>query len=226
MHIYDKNWAESYEQLAEAGIPSRAGLYRLCHTVLAQTPSDSNVLIVGCGTGADLIPLVKSFPGWTFDAIEPAKEMIAYCQRKLDRLGFGERVKLHEMNLESYSTTKRYDAITSVLVSQHLSDDRDAQDFFSKLHDLLLPGGWLFSAEVHIAVNQDRERMLSLWEQQALFAGTPAEIVSGLRSRFETDLRPRDEAVIEKFLSRAGFKSWLKPFSSLIYGAWCARKDT
>jgi len=186
----------------------------------------TNVLIVGCGTGADLIPLAQLFQNWSFDAIEPAKEMITYCRTELDRLGLGGRVKLHETDLQSYSTTKRYAAVSSVLISQNLPDDRDAQNFFFRLYDLLLPGGWLFSADAHIAANQDRERMLNLWEQQALFAGTPADIVSGLRSRFETDLWPRDEAVIEEFLGRAGFNSWLKPFSSLIYGAWCARKDT
>jgi len=225
MQIYDKNWAVNYERLAEASIPGRAGLYRLCQAVLSKSPSDSNVLIVGSGTGAELILLAQSFPGWKFDAVEPATEMINYCRREIDRLRLSERIKLHEMDLESYSTTKRYDAITSVLVSQHLSDDQSAQHFFSKLHDLLLPGGLLFSADLHIAANQDREQMLSLWEQQALFAGISAEIVSGMRKRLESDLSPRDEEVIENFLHQAGFKSWLKPFSSLIYGAWCARKD-
>lgn len=101
MQIYDRSWAESYERLAEAGIPGRAGLYRLCHTVFARIPADSNVLIVGCGTGADLIPLAQLFPNWSFDAIEPAKEIITYCRTELDRLDIGGRVKLYETDLQS-----------------------------------------------------------------------------------------------------------------------------
>ncbi|MEM9152939.1 MAG: hypothetical protein AAGB19_21150 [Cyanobacteria bacterium P01_F01_bin.3] len=75
MQIYDEEWAENYERLAEAGIPGREGLYRLCKTIFSRSKIQGKALVVGCGTGEDLIPLAEAFTEWQFDALEPADAM-------------------------------------------------------------------------------------------------------------------------------------------------------
>jgi len=53
MEMYDAAWAENFEKLAEAGIPGREGLFRLCATSLASLPEQAEVLVVGCGVGSE-----------------------------------------------------------------------------------------------------------------------------------------------------------------------------
>jgi hypothetical protein len=45
-----------------------------------------------------------------------------------------------------------------------------------------------------------------------------------MRACFAVDLRVRDEATLLSFLAGAGFVDVLKPFSSVIDGAWTARR--
>ncbi len=62
MEIYDEEWAANFEKLAEAGIPGREGLFRLCAASLTSLPEQAEVLVVGCGVGSELSYLAQRFP--------------------------------------------------------------------------------------------------------------------------------------------------------------------
>ena len=224
MEIYTTEWAENYERLAIAGIPGREGLYRVCKASLTNLPQGARILVVGCGTGSDLIPLAKALPTASFVAIDPAEPMLAFCSERVKSEGLSQRVTLQAKSLNSFQMPDNFDAATAILVSQHLAEDAAAAEFFCQIAQLLKPKGLLYSADLHIATDQDRERMLALWRDQALMSGTEMSVVEGLLSRFSSDLRPRDESAIVGFLHSAGFINILKPFSSLIYGAWVSEK--
>lgn len=224
MEIYDEAWAENFEKLAEAGIPGREGLFRLCAASLASLPEQAEILVVGCGVGSELLYLARRFPAWHFTAIDPAEPMLAVCRRRMDAEGLTARVHLHGCALAEFKSTKAFDAATAILVSQHLFADSAAEEFFHQLAVLLRPHGYLYSADLHLARGQSRELMLDLWRRQAVLAGTPPELPRNLLTRFGQDIALRDEAVIEGFLRRAGFEHIVKPFSSLIYGSWSARR--
>ena len=225
MQIYDRAWAENYEHLAEMSIPGRSGLYRLCHASLIHLPSESHVLVVGCGTGTELISLAQAHPGWTFDAIDPSEGMLGYCRTALSELDLEKRVRTHQCALSEFTPPRRYDATTAILVSQHITDATAAAEFFGQIHASLRPGGVLFSADLHIAQNQSRHAMLDLWFSHAKMSGAPDEMLTGARQLFESTLRPRDEDEILKLVSGAGFRRTLRVFSSLLYGAWRSERD-
>lgn len=224
MAMYDEAWAESFEKLAEAAIPGREGLFRLCAACLAPLPEQANVLVVGCGVGAELLYLARRFPSWHFEAIDPAEPMLTGCRQRLAAAGLTDRVTLQCCTLAEFKSTTLFNAVTAILVSQHLVADTAAEKFFHQLAALLTPGGYLYSADLHVAKGQDRELMIETWQQQAAFSGIAREQSSTLLARFGQDLVARDEAVIEEFIQKAGFEHMVKPFSSLLYGSWTARK--
>ncbi|MCC5888187.1 MAG: methyltransferase domain-containing protein [Gammaproteobacteria bacterium] len=224
MNAYDERWAENYERRAHASIPGREGLYRLCKAFFLDLPVAARVLVTGCGTGEELIPLAKHFPRATFVGIDPAAAMLEFCAERVTAEGLTDRVALHRTTLQDFSTADRFDAATAVLVSQHLTPDAAAAEFFAQLSALLEPGGRLYSADLHIGSGQDREQVMALWYQQAVMSGMEPEIAKGMLEKFAHDIRPRDEAVILGFMGAAGFADIIKPFSSLMYGAWGAFK--
>lgn len=224
--IYNDEWAAQYQRRADAAIPGREGLYRLCHAALHSLPSNARILVVGCGTGDDLVPLATALPSASLVGIDPAAAMLALCALRVASAGLGDRITLHAGTLDTYESNGSFDAATSILVSQHIDSDSRAQAFFSKLAALLKPGGRLYTADLHIGAGQDRQRMLALWREQALLSGIEAPLVDSMLARFRSDVRPRDEATLLRFFDRAGFVDVMKPFSSLIYGAWSARKGT
>ncbi|MEL6262386.1 MAG: class I SAM-dependent methyltransferase [Cyanobacteria bacterium J06626_6] len=70
MEIYSSEWAENYERLAEAGIPGREGLHRICQAAFCSLPTKASILIVGCGTGVELVQLAKALPEASFVAFD------------------------------------------------------------------------------------------------------------------------------------------------------------
>lgn len=221
---YDDEWATNYQRRADAAIPGREGLYRLCCAVFRPMPSNARVLVVGCGTGEDLIPLAKAFPLASFMGIDPSTAMLEVCAKRVAEERFDDRVRLEAIRLDALRIDEEFDAATAILVSQHIESDARAQEFFSTLAALIKPDGRLYSADMHIGVGQDRDAMLALWREQALMSGMEGPVVDGMLARFRDAVRPRDETTLVHFLQQAGFCDILKPFSSLIYGAWSARK--
>ncbi len=224
MEVYGEAWASNYERLANAGIPGREGLYRLCRASFLDLSANARILVIGCGTGVELISLAHAFPEASFVGIDPAQAMLAFCAGKVSAEGLSSRVHLQPVGLDGFAGEADFDAVTSILVSQHIPLDHQAAEFFRKIAALLKPGGRLYTADLHIAGGQNRTSMLALWHAQALMSGIEPAIVETTSDKFHTELRPRDEAVITDFLRSAGFVEILKPFSSLLYGAWSCRR--
>ncbi|MBM4382357.1 MAG: class I SAM-dependent methyltransferase [Deltaproteobacteria bacterium] len=224
MATYDGEWAANYARRADAAIPGREGLYRLCRAFLTQLPPRSDVLVVGAGTGEELFALARSLPDARFVAIEPAEPMLAHCAHRVADEGLGERIALRAETLDAFVPTRAFDAATSILVSQHVVPDDAAAAFFGKLAALLRPGGLLFTADAHVAAGQDRQLLLASWRRQAVMSGIEPTLADGMLARIGVDPALRDEARIVALLEGAGFEEVQKVFGSLIYGAWSARR--
>ncbi|MFA6094324.1 MAG: methyltransferase domain-containing protein [Candidatus Paceibacterota bacterium] len=226
MEIYNEEWAANYERMANASIAGREGLYRLCKAHLINLPSDARILVIGCGTGEELILLAQALPKALFVAIDPAEPMLALCAKRVENEGLSARIALHNVTLQDFSSPLVFDAATAILVSQHLSPDETAQGFFQRVAALLKPGGLLYSADLHIGTGQDRDSVWELWRNNVILSGIAPEVADGMLQKIKSEICPRDEAIITGFLQNAGFVNILMPFRSLIYGVWAAKKST
>ena len=226
MEVYSEEWAENYERLAKAGIPGREGLLRVCQAAFLSLPADAKILIVGCGTGVELVRLAKALHNASFVAVDPAQPMLDFCAQRLKSEGIMQRVRLHSGLLESLPATTPFDAATAILVSQHIVEDEAAKVFFQNITKRLKPQGYLYSADLHIGIGQNREQMIDLWQKQALMAVIEAPIIENLLTQFDVEFRVRDETTLKTLFHTAGLISTIKPFSSHLYGAWLSRKDS
>lgn len=93
-----------------------------------------------CGTGLNLIPFLQA--GAICDGLDSSPHMLTICQRKLDALSL--RCNLFQQNLETMELSKRYGFILIPGGSfGHVYDTTIARQCLKRLHDHLLPGGWL-----------------------------------------------------------------------------------
>lgn len=208
--------------MANASIAGREGLYRLCKAYLTNLPGNARILVIGCGTGEELIALAKALPHAAFVGIDPAQAMLALCAKRVEDAGLSARVALHNSTLADFAASPLFDAATAILVSQHLSPDSAAQAFFQQIAALLKPGGLLYSADLSIGAGQDLDTVLALWRNNVVTAGIEPEIADGMLLKITSEFRPRDEAAITGFLQQAGFVNIWLPFRSLMYGAWAS----
>ena len=223
MEMYGEEWAARFEDWANASIAGRDGLFRLADTALADLPENARVLVVGCGTGSEILALASRHASWEFEAVDLSGEMLGLCQRRLSAAGVARRVTLHHRSVEGLRVAP-CDAATAILVSQHIVDDPGASRFFSEIAANLVDGAPLFSADISLPDEAvKREAVLQVWRHQAVTAGLPVEAPENLISRFGRDLRARSPAHIEELLSGAGFCSPLLVFQSTMYRAWISR---
>lgn len=220
MELYGEEWAARYEEYANASIAGREGLFRLAEASMVDLPDDARILVVGCGTGSEILALASRHEGWRFEAVEPAQAMHEVCRQRLNRAGMSHRVTLHLRNVEGLRIAPCH-AATAILVSQHIVEDAGAGRFFSEIAMNLIHGAVLFSADITLPDEASgADAMLRTWRRQAVAAGLPEDAPASLIERFGKELLPRTPTGVEKLLSSAGFRTPLQVFQSTIYRAW------
>lgn len=122
--------------------------YEAVHELLAgaasaMLPSSGTMLVVGCGTGHELVRLARALPGWRFDAVEPSEKMRAAASARLVEDDLTDVVRL----LDDYDDSVRYDAAMSTLVA-HLIEPEERDDYWSSLGAALRPGALLFTTQI------------------------------------------------------------------------------
>ena len=70
---------------------------------------ESELLIVAAGTGAEILELGKTNPGWSFLGLDPAQPMLDLAKEKIQAAGLGERVSMFKGYVDDLPTDKLYD---------------------------------------------------------------------------------------------------------------------
>jgi tRNA (cmo5U34)-methyltransferase len=163
---------------------------------LSQLPEDARILVVGSGTGSEILVLAQRHPNWRFEAVEPAEQMLALSRRRIAAAGIDHRVVFHHRLVEGMKI-EPCDAATSSLVAQHIVDDPGARRFFTEIAANLVVGAPSFSADISVPDGDGAsEALLRIWQHQATTAGLPRDAPASLVSRFGRDLEARSPARI------------------------------
>jgi SAM-dependent methyltransferase len=115
-----------------------------------EAPSKANVLVVGCGTGADAIRVAARYLDAEVLAIDISRTSLAYAIRAARRYALSNLEFLHG-DLQSITALgHKFDAIECIGVLNHLAAPEQG---FRALADALRPGGYL-----HVGVYSRRLR--------------------------------------------------------------------
>lgn len=139
-----------YDLIAQQLVPGYASLARLSVALLDASPlagrQAAQVLVAGCGTGAELLEARAQRPDWQLLAIDPSASMLAAARRRLALAGLDPEaaaIQWQQSTVEALQTPTRFDGALSVLVLQSLPDDGSKLAFLTALATLLRPGGQL-----------------------------------------------------------------------------------
>jgi len=218
---FGKAHAPFYDERATKFASVRDALNFLVRLFLAALPDESRILCVGAGTGAELLDLATAFPGWQFTAVEPSPAMIEICYRKVDEAGIASRCHFHEGYLDSLPRTEPFNAATSILVSQFLTDPNQRRDFFHQIATRLRPGGHLINADLASWLNSSAfENLFEIWlraHDHTPQAKRPSQIGWG------KDVAVSRPEEIESIIAEAGFEQPILFYQALFIHAWHAR---
>jgi len=225
--FFGKAHAVNYDKSAQGLAAIKDAIHLVAKIALFDLPDDSNILCVGAGTGAELIALAQSNPGWTFTALDSSEAMLSVCREKIDKAGLSARCDFHHGYIDSLPDGKTYHAATSILVSQFLISQEDRVAFFQKITRHLLPGGYLINADLARPTDDDRyEALMASWVKMQRYNGLSDAQAQASTSLWDTYVSVLEPCQVEKILVAGGFENPLLVFQTFFIHAWVARAGT
>ena len=236
--------ADRYDLIQQQLIPGYGSLARLSVALLAASPLASEpgaeVLVAGCGTGAELQEAVAQRPDWRLGAIDPSAAMLAEARKRLagansplaganSPLAGAPAIDWQQTTVEQLTEAPayqgRYAGVLSVLVLQSLADDGSKLAFLSGLARSLRPGGQLVLVDLMSTSLPSLEGQLaSAWVgfQRASGLQAPAEQLAPLTQ----GLHPVGMARLTSLVNAAGFSDPARIFQALAFEGFLLQKPS
>ena len=220
---FDARHAASYDERWAPLAPLRDSLHLQMRFVLQALPATARVLGVGVGTGVELLALARWFPGWRFTAVEPSGPMLDVCRRKASEARIADRCEFQVGYLHELPWAEPFDAATSILVSQFITDRARRTDFFREIARRLRPDGMLITADLTTIAPGQHESLLGVWSQMMRHIGASEVQIQALMTSYGRDVALLTVPVMETLLREAGFARPVRFSQSLLIHAWFAR---
>lgn len=194
----------------------------LLRTYLAE---QARVLVVGAGTGAEILGLGSGNPDWRFTGVDPSADMLAIARGRIEESGLTGRVELRTGFVHELPRSPLYDAATSILVMHFLPDDGGKLEFLQSISSRLRPGAPLVLADLHGDETSPRfARLLAAWRERQLALGMEEKDAAEYFRELTSVVRFVPEERIVALMREAGFREVERFYGAMLFGGWVARK--
>src|SRR5262249_32518579 len=185
----------------------------------------SELLIVAAGTGAEILELGKTNPGWRFLGVDPAQPMLDLAKEKIEAAGLADRVRLFNGFVSDLPIDELYDGGTAAMIMHFVPDNGGKLKLLCDVATRLKPGAPLVLMDAHGDLSAPgSQRFLEAWKHQQNLAGVEwEEVESGMKERMKA-IHFVSPSRIEQLLKEAGFRRIQHFFQNLIVGGWIAFK--
>jgi tRNA (cmo5U34)-methyltransferase len=192
------------------------GLHFCLRMVLSSLAADARVLVVGAGTGAELLALAAANPGWRFTVVEPARGMMKVCRRRAEEAGILSRCTFHEGYLETLPEGELHAAATSVLVSHFIMERADRVGFYREMARRVTQGGVLVNVDLTGALGTEEfTRLLEVWGAMYRNSGLSFDVKS-----FEGRVGVLPVEEVEGMMVEAGWELPVMFYQGLVIRGW------
>ena len=187
--------------------------------------AESELLIVGAGTGAEILELANANPNWRFLGVDPAQPMLDLAKEKIQAAGLTDRVSLFKGSVDDLSTNRLYDGATMAMVLHFIPDDGRKLKILCDIAKRLKSDAPLALIDAHGDPSAGGTKLLlEAWKHQQNLAGVKwEEVESGMRERVKT-IHLVSPSRMEQLLTEAGFHRIQRFFQNMMLGGWIAFK--
>jgi tRNA (cmo5U34)-methyltransferase len=224
---FDAKRAQTYDDRIEQMIPGYTTMQRLTEVFLGSTlPKTASVLMVGAGTGSEVVECGTHHPGWTITAVDPSVEMVKLGRAKTDAHGLTARVMWFEGSLKKLEVQEPFDAATLHLVLHFLPDDGGKSALLEHIAERLKPGApFVLSTFVGTPTDTRTKKIYELSKAHALANGLDRADVEEKLNLARTDIHLVPEERIKTLLKEAGFIDVQRIVQGLAMMTWIARTN-
>ncbi len=201
-------------------VPGYEGMQRMTTLLLAErAPADARVLVLGAGGGLELKAFAQAHPGWTFDGVDPAAEMLKLAERTLGPLA--ARVTLRRGYIDD-APIGPFDAATCLLTLHFLAPE-ERRRTAAEVRRRLKPGAPFVVA--HLSIPQGdgaRGLWLSRYAAFAAASGVDPDKAASARAAIDTQLTILTPQQDETILREAGFSDVSLFYAGFTFRGWAA----
>lgn len=225
---FDRERATQYDLDIRKAIPGYESLHGMAQSLLQTSLSGSaKLLIVGSGTGMELVNYSKVNPSWSLTGVDPSSEMMAIAQSAIVEGKLQERVNLHTGCVNSLPETEPMDAATLILVMHFLSDDGAKLQLLKDIAQRLKSGAKFIIVDLHGDKSASYfSQFFKAW-QNFYFSQLDDETRTEVEARFQPSINNSmyfvTEARIIELLQMAGFGQVTKFYHAFLFGGWIAQ---
>jgi tRNA (cmo5U34)-methyltransferase len=209
---FDPARAGAYDRQARVALAGYEAMHELgacCLAAALGAGGARSLLVVGVGTGQEIVTIGTLEPGWRFTAVDPSEAMIAIAGERLGAHGLLGRTELRTGHVAALPTTAPHDGATLIGVLHHLPDAVARADLLREIAQRLVPGAPLILGGNYRTYDSEpllRAAWRERWRQQGV-------------------VPPESEAEVHRLLAEAGFGRTTRFFASLFWGGWIAFRD-
>lgn len=218
--------AQRYDDTIRRVIPGYDTLHAMSGLILQQEVGDAaHLLVVGCGTGAELGFLGTSEPGWRFTACDPAAGMLEVARARVAAAGLTARVDLHACSADGLPEDAIFDAATCLLVLHFVPDDGSKLALLKSVARRLRPGAPLVLADMNEDPRSARyQRLLGVWARWQIAQGIDATEVDKGLAHVRRDIHFVTEDRLTALLAEAGFTPPERFFGAFLFGGYVTHR--
>lgn len=216
-----------YDSMARIALPGYEAMHAMALSCLrAYLPVTANLLVVGAGTGMELVRFGKANLQWQMLGVDPSANMLAIAQEKIEQQGLSERIKLFPGYTQDLPTSALYDAATCILVMHFVPDDGSKLALLQSIAQRLHPSAVFILVDVFgekgsHELNQMISIITAFWEDM----GMPQEKRMELLETFNESVYPISETRVRELLQQAGLGNVMRFYTGLWVGGWIATKN-
>ena len=224
---FDRDRAYEYDLDIRKAIPGYEALHSMAHKLLQTNLNKSaKLLVVGSGTGMELINYSQQNLEWSLTGVEPSAEMMAIAKAELTNKGLIERMNLHTGYVSSLPD-EPMDAATLMLVMHFLPDDGSKLQLLKDIARHLKPGAELVLADLYGDKYLPYFAKLRKAWQSLYFSQLDDESRVKAEANFQTSIDNSIYFVTEartiELLQTAGFSPVTKFYNAFLFGGWIAQ---
>lgn len=201
-------------------VPGYNAMLTMTTLLMAErVPENARVLVLGAGGGLELKAFASAHPGWTFDGVDPADEMLKLAEHTLGPLV--SRVCLHQGYIED-APEGPFDA-ASCLLTFHFVGIEERRRMALELRRRLKPGAPFVAAHFSIPQGEgERTLWLSRYAAFAFASGNDPEMVENIRAALDKHLCILTPEQDEAILREAGFSNISLFYTGFTFRGWVA----
>lgn len=219
---------EEYDTAIRSFCGAYEEIFKLSYCCLkaAALPKRAKILVVGAGTGMEIIEFGPLSPDWSFHGVDPSANMLDLARRKIAEKEIGNKINLAQGYVDDLIDKEGFDGATCILVMHFLKDDGAKLDLLKSINRRLKHGAPLVLVDgCGTRGSRAFKENLKAWKQYPVMHGLKLDYVEKAFSKTIMKMvQFVPESRILELLKEAGFTNVFKYYSGFLYSGWTAYK--